>query len=189
MSRVLALLAAMVAAVVVGCGGSAAPQRQLDEPGATFSAETVSEPIVDLDAQLGLNAGKKQQTIARLFGGDADAWAAFDPKTIVEAHRYYYDLAAWVGLSDQIPTRHWPAGSGSAQSDSLHDWDNYSEDHTTTANQLCELLSAHGAECSVVGYRGGNDFHSAANGFKDALPWLAGRLGTPGVPQIPLPGA
>jgi S-formylglutathione hydrolase FrmB len=34
--------------------------------------------IVDLDGQLGPNAGKKQQTIARLFGGDADAWAAFD---------------------------------------------------------------------------------------------------------------
>ncbi len=55
--------------------------------------------IVDLDGQLGPNAGKKQQTIARLFGGDADAWAAFDPKTIVEAHRYYYDLAAWIGVS------------------------------------------------------------------------------------------
>ncbi len=145
--------------------------------------------IVDLDGQLGPNAGKKQQTIARLFGGDADAWAAFDPKTIVEQHRYYYDLAAWVGVSDQIPTRHWPAGSGSAQSETLQDWDNYSEDHTKTATQLCELLSAHGAECSVVGYPGGHDFPSAANGFKDALPWLAGHIGTPGVPQIPLPGA
>ena len=131
----------------------------------------------------------RPRTIARLFGGDADAWAAFDPKTIVERQRYYYDLAGWIGVSAKIPTRHWPAGSGSAQSESLQDWDNYSEDHTKTATQLCELLSAHGAECSVVGYRGGHDFPSAANGFKDALPWLAGRIGTPGVPQIPLPGA
>jgi S-formylglutathione hydrolase FrmB len=143
--------------------------------------------VVDLDGQLGPNAGKKQQTIARLFAGDEKAWAAFDPKTIVEKHQYYYDMAAWVGVSDQIPTRYWRAGSGADELDTLRDWDTYSEDHTKTANQLCVLLSAHGAECSVVGYRGGHDFPSAANGFAAALPWLAGRLGTPGVPPIPLP--
>ncbi len=145
--------------------------------------------IVDLDGQLGPNAGRKQQTIARLFGGDADAWAAFDPKTIVEARRDYADLAAWVGASDEIPTRHWPPGTGSADAEILSGWDTYSEDHAKTAHQLCELLSAHGAECSVVGYPGGHDFPSAADGFKDALPWLAGRLGTPGVQPTPLPGS
>lgn len=145
--------------------------------------------IVDLDGQLGPNAGKKQQTIARLFGGDAGAWTAFDPRTIVEAHGPYRDMAAWIGVSSDVPTTHRPAGSGSADSDLLKDWDTYSEEHTKTANQVCELLSAHGVECSVVGYPGGHDFPSAANGFTDALPWLAGRLGTPGVPRIPLPGA
>ena len=122
--------------------------------------------IVDLDGQLGPNAGKKKQTIARLFGGDEEAWAAFDPKTIVENRRYYYDMAAWVGVSDQIPTRHWPADSGAGHTDQLHDWDTYSEDHAKTANQLCILLSAHGIECSVVGYRGGHDFPSASFGFR-----------------------
>lgn len=144
--------------------------------------------IVDLDGQLGPNAGKKPQTIARLFGGDTDAWAAFDPKTVIEAHGTYSGLAAWIGVSDDIPTTYRPAGSGSRQSDSFKDWDTYSEDHAKTAGQLCELLSAYGVECSVVGYRGGHDFPSAANGFKEALPWLAGRLGTPGVPSTPLPG-
>jgi len=145
--------------------------------------------IVDLDGQLGPNAGKKKQTIARLFGGDLEAWAAFDPRSVVEAHRYYSNTAAWIGLSAEIPTTHRAAGAGRPQSDVLKDWDTYSEDHTKTADQLCELLSAHGIECSVVGYRGGHDFPSAANGFKDALPWLAGRLGTPGVRPIALPGA
>lgn len=143
--------------------------------------------IVDLDGQLGPNAGKKQQTIARLFAGDAEAWAAFDPKTIVEKHQNYPDMAAWVGVSDQIPTKYRRAGSGAEEIDTLKDWDTYSENHTKTANQLCVLLSAHGAECSVVGYSGGHDFPSAANGFRDALPWLAGRLGTPDVPPTPLP--
>jgi len=149
----------------------------------------VFSAFVDLDGQLGPNAGTKKQTIARLFGGDAEAWAAFDPKTLVQARRHYDDMAAWVGVSDQVPTVHRGAGEGSTQSDSLSDWNTYSEDHEKTANQLCELLSAHGIECSVVGYPGGHDFPSAANGFKDALPWLAGRLDTPGVPRTALPGA
>ncbi len=145
--------------------------------------------IVDLDGQLGPNAGTKKQTIARLFGGDADAWAAFDPRTIVEAHGRYDGLAAWIGVSDRIQTVHRGPDDGSAQSESLKNWDSYSEDHNKTANQLCELLSAYGAECSAVGYAGGHDFPSAAHGFRDALPWLAGRLGAPGVPRVALPGA
>ncbi|WP_231748762.1 alpha/beta hydrolase-fold protein [Mycobacterium sp. M26] len=143
--------------------------------------------FVDLDGQLGPNAGKRQQTIARLFGGDEQAWAAFDPKTIVEKRGYYYDVAAWLGVSADVPTVHRAAGSGSRDAE-YPDWDTYSEDHNKTANQLCELLAAHGVECSVVGYRGGHDFGSAASGFRDALPWLAGRIGTPGVPSRPLPG-
>ena len=148
----------------------------------------VFSAFVTLDGQLGPNAGTKKQTIARLFGGEADAWAAFDPRTIVETRRHYDGMAAWIGVSDQVPTVHRAAGAGSAQSDSMSDWNTFSEDHEKTAGQLCELLSAHGIECSVVGYPGGHDFPSAANGFREALPWLAGRLGTPGVPPRALPG-
>lgn len=144
--------------------------------------------IVDLDGQLGPNAGPKNQTIARLFGGDAEAWAAFDPKSVVEKHGAYRDKAAWLGVSEQIPTTHVPAGT-SLPPDALADWDTRSEDHPKTAKQLCALFGAHGIECSVVGYKGGHDYPSAAAGFADALPWLAGRLGTPGVPVVPLPGA
>ena len=53
MSRALALLAAVVAAGVVGCGGSTAPQSQPggpgdqhSGPGAIINSETVSEPAV-----------------------------------------------------------------------------------------------------------------------------------------------
>lgn len=144
--------------------------------------------IVDLDGQLGPNAGKKQQTIARLFGGDAAAWAAFDPKTVVQARGQYTGLAAWIGVSAPVPTVHRAAGAGSDSPESFPDWDTYSEDRAKTANQLCELFSRHGIECSVVGYQGSHDFPSAANGFAAALPWLAGRLGTPGVQPVALPG-
>ena len=33
----------------------------------------------DIAGDIGPNSGTKDQTIARLFGGNADAWAAFDP--------------------------------------------------------------------------------------------------------------
>lgn len=133
--------------------------------------------------------GPRNQTIARLFGGDADAWAAFDPKTVVETRGPYQDnKAAWIcgfgGRTDHTrPGRHPVAARSTA------DWDTQSEEHAKTATQLCALFGANGIECSVVGYGGGHDYASAAKGFATALPWLAGRLGTPGVPAIPLPGA
>lgn len=112
--------------------------------------------FVDLDGQLGPNAGSKEQTIARLFGGDAEAWAG----------------AANTPIGDP------PA-----------DWMTFSEDHANTADQLCQLLSGHGIDCAVSSYSGSHDFPSAANGLAAELPWLAAKIGTPGVPREPLPGA
>ena len=56
------------------------------------------------------------------------------------------------------------------------------------ANSLCTVGSAHGIRCAVVTQPGRHDWPFAAQAFADALPWLAGRLGTPGVPRVPLPG-
>lgn len=145
--------------------------------------------VVDLDGQLGPNAGPKNQTIARLFGGDAEAWAEFDPRSVVQARGLYRDNAAWIGVSGDVPTRHFSAGVRPLAPEALADWDDHSEDHPKIATQLCELLSSAGIECSVSGYPGGHDYSSAAAGFAAALPWLAGRIGTPGVPPTPLPGA
>jgi len=145
--------------------------------------------FVDLDGQLGPNAGNKAQTIARLFGGDAETWAAFDPKSVVESRGRYSGLSAWIGVSDQTPTVYRPGAASLPAGDASGDWDTYSEDHARTAGWLCQLLSAHGIECAVSSYSGSHDFPSAANGLADALPWLAGKIGTPGVPRDPLPGA
>jgi S-formylglutathione hydrolase FrmB len=41
----------------------------------------------------------------------------------------------------------------------------------------------------VVSDPGKHDWPSAASALPIALPWLAGRLGTTGVPAVPLPGA
>jgi S-formylglutathione hydrolase FrmB len=57
------------------------------------------------------------------------------------------------------------------------------------AQYLCALSSSLGIECAVVPQPGKHDFPSAVSVFESALPWLAGKLRTPGVPVIPLSGA
>jgi S-formylglutathione hydrolase FrmB len=136
--------------------------------------------FVSIDGQVGPNAGTKKQTIARLFGGDEKAWAAFDPRTVITQHGPYSGISAWFAVSDETPGVYRAPTTTAAlpADDPGHD-----------ANYLCELVSTHGIECAVVAEPGKHDFSSASAIFGEALPWLAGKLGTPGVPRPPLPGA
>jgi S-formylglutathione hydrolase FrmB len=145
--------------------------------------------FVDLDGDLGPNAGSKDQSVARLFGGDVDAWAAFDPKSVVEARGQYRGMSAWIGVSEPTSTVYRRGRTDSSGGAPTDDWDTSSEDYASTANRLCELLSGHGIECAVTSYSGAHDFSSAANGFAEALPWLVGKLGAAGVARQPMPGA
>ena len=143
--------------------------------------------FVDIDGQLGPTAGTKQQTIARLFGGDADAWAAFDPRTVIAKHGAYSGLSGWFAVSVDTPTVYRaPTDAGPLPADGT---DPNPEDHAAIANRLCQSASSHGIECAVVPNPGKHDFSSAGSAFAAALPWLAGKLGTPGVPPIAMPGA
>jgi hypothetical protein len=72
--------------------------------------------------------------------------------------------------------------------DASSNWDTSCEHHADVANLLCALLSGHGIDCAVTTYRDSHDFPSAADGLAVALPWLACKLGTPGVPAQQLPG-
>ncbi|OBB13267.1 hypothetical protein A5761_02005 [Mycolicibacterium setense] len=163
--------------------------------GATCSLTTaVRNPdmfsaFVWLDGTLGPNAGTKDQTVARLFGGDEQAWEAFDPKTVITRHGPYDNMAAWLAVADDTPTVHRDAGTAPPSDDAIADWDTFSEEHAPNANKLCALLSGYNIECSVVGYKGEHDFQSAGAAFADSLPWLAWRLHTPGVRERTLPGA
>ncbi|MBV9638716.1 MAG: esterase family protein [Mycobacteriaceae bacterium] len=145
--------------------------------------------FVDMDGELGPNAGTKPQTIARLFGGDAKAWAAFDPRTVIANHGTYPGMSGWFAVSADTATVYHapndtaplPTGDPSPSPSSAN--------HAAVANSLCRLASIHGIECAVVPDPGKHDFSFAASSFAVALPWLAGKLGTPGVPAIAMPGA
>ncbi len=118
----------------------------------------------DIAGDVAPNSGTKTQTISRLFGGDAAAYASFDPATVITKHGRYQNVSGWFATS----------GSQVAP--------------TGAANTLCGVGSANGIACSVVATPGKHDWPFAARAFAAALPWLAGQVGTPEVPVVPLPG-
>lgn len=57
--------------------------------------------FVDIAGDHGPTAGTKQQTIDRLYGGDAAQWDAFDPRTVMAKHGPYTGVTGW--FEDAIP--------------------------------------------------------------------------------------
>lgn len=142
--------------------------------------------FLDIDGLMGPNAGSKQQTIARLFGGDTEAYLAFDPTTVMTRHGPYSGVAGWFAVGGSDSTVYRAPGSVSPPDGQATV---IAEDHDAVANNLCALAASVNIECAVVGQPGSHDFGTAAKVFAAALPWLAGRLGTPAATEIPLPGA
>lgn len=149
----------------------------------------VFSAIVSVDGQLGPNAGTREQTIARLFGGDAAAWEEFDPRSAIIRHGPYTGMSAWFAVSSDTTAEYRPGEHTDAPPPTPAEWDTNSENHADIAHALCSFVSSYGIECAVVKTHASHDFQGAGDAFADALPWLAGKLGTPGVRPIPMPGA
>ncbi|MDT5012452.1 MAG: hypothetical protein QOH57_4069 [Mycobacterium sp.] len=138
----------------------------------------------DIAGDLAPNSGTRAQTISRLFAGNAGAWAAFDPTTVITRHGPYTGVAGWFAIhgGQQAQPHVTPAaarGKPGAEA--------YGSSPTAAANALCALGRANGIDCAVVAQAGRHDWPFAARAFAAALPWLAGELGTPGVPKSPFP--
>ena len=58
----------------------------------------------DIAGDLGPAVGRKAQTIAQLYGGDAALWARFDPLTVLSGHARYTDTAGWFDNSTDART-------------------------------------------------------------------------------------
>ncbi|GAA2787794.1 alpha/beta hydrolase-fold protein [Kitasatospora paracochleata] len=127
---------------------------------------TVEHPDVfshfeDISGDLGPNAGDKQQTIDKLYGGDAAAWAAHDPLTVLAHHAKYKNASGWFESGDQEAA------------------------HIAQAKQLDAAARKAGFKSKVVVEPGKHVWQFASGAFAEALPWLSQQLGTPG----PHPGA
>jgi S-formylglutathione hydrolase FrmB len=132
----------------------------------------------DIAGDLTPNSGNRAQTIARLFGGNAAAYAAFDPITVMTRHGPYTGVAGWFDINGNPSAQpHIVTAAASPN------------DQSAAANSLCATGSANGIKCAIEVQPGKHDWPFAAHAFAVSLPWLAGQLHTPGVPVIPLPAA
>jgi S-formylglutathione hydrolase FrmB len=146
--------------------------------------------FVDIAGNMGPEAGTKAQTIARLFGGNAAAWAAFDPSTVIAKYGLYTGVSGWFDVSSSTSSsRH--RGLAVTDAGDITRADQASiptpGDQAAAAESLCDLGRAHGIDCTVVAQPGRHDWPFASKAFAAALPWLAGQLDTPGVPRIEPP--
>jgi S-formylglutathione hydrolase FrmB len=138
-------------------GGTSAVDHAVMHPD-MFSA------FEDIAGDIAPNSGTKEQTLARLFGGNAAAAASFDPTTVITRHGTYGGVTGWFAINSQATV---------AQS--------------SAANSLCALGTANAITCAVVAQPGAHDWPFASHAFASALPWMAGQLRTPGAPPVPLP--
>jgi S-formylglutathione hydrolase FrmB len=145
----------------------------------------------DIAGDLAPNSGTKQQTIDRLFGGNAAAYTAFDPTTVITKHGPYTGLSGWFDInasgSSAGPT---VLNAVNANGTGLGGQDAaaHIDDQAAAANSLCALGAVNGIKCAVVSQPGRHDWPFADRAFAAALPWLAGQIGTPGIPVQGLPG-
>ncbi|BBX38588.1 alpha/beta hydrolase [Mycobacterium simiae] len=147
--------------------------------------------FVDVAGDFFPNAGNKAQTISRLFGGSADAWASFDPSTVINRHGAYHDVSGWFAISSDganAAHREAPMVDTADMHQAERDAAANPGNQTAAAYSLCALGRANGIDCAVLPQPGKHDWPFADRAFAAALPWLAGQLGTPGVPRTPLPG-
>ena len=130
--------------------------------------------FVDIAGDLSPNTGTKAQTIDRLFGGNAAAWNAFDPSTVITKHGPYDEVSGLFVVSGAVTDSH---GNTTAPT----------TPESSAANTLCALGSARGIHCAVTAEPGKHDWPFAGHAFAATLPWLAGQINTPGVARLPLP--
>lgn len=141
-------------------GGTCAVDLTVMHPD-TFSA------FEDIAGDIAPNSGTKAETVARLFGGNAAAYASFDPTNVITLHGPYHGVSGWFDVNS----------TGAAAP----------SDQAKAASSLCASGSGAGINCAVVMQPGNHDWPFASNAFAAALPWLASTIGTPGVPKVGLP--
>ena len=141
----------------------------------------------DIAGDRGPTSGTKQQTIDRLYGGNAAQWDAFDPMTVMARHGPYTGVSGWfdeartppVDLSSSLlhklkgrPQPSAPLGFGG------HDeW--RGPDESGLAQKLCTAAAAVNISCSVHAMVSFHTWQFATKAFADALPWMAGQLHIP----------
>ncbi|WP_254205167.1 alpha/beta hydrolase [Nocardia alni] len=131
--------------------------------------------FVDIAGDIGPNAGDKQQTITRLYGGNAAQWKAFDPRSTMAAHGPYRDTSGLFYTFTSSGTAHiW---SGTAVPTAAHDKTRGLAAQSRAAAALYTEAHRVGIDCAMYSSLGAHTWNSAAIAFQNAMPWLFGRVG------------
>jgi S-formylglutathione hydrolase FrmB len=139
----------------------------------------------DIAGDHGPTAGTREQTISRLYGGDAALWDQFDPRTVMTRHGPYNAVAGW--FEDTVPPANLKSAMNGAhkrpQPNAPLGFGGHDEYHDTdeagAAEDLCKVAQAVDISCSVHKIISYHTWQFAARAFSDALPWMAARLHTP----------
>ncbi len=146
----------------------------------------------DIAGDHGPTAGTKDQTISRLYGGNAAAWDQFDPRTVMLKHGPYQGVAGWFEDTVTPTNTTSPYGNGGGhrpQSDAPSGFGGHDEfrdsDEAGAADDLCTTAKTVGISCSVHRIISFHTWQFAERAFSDALPWLAAQIKTPGATDSP----
>ncbi len=145
--------------------------------------------FVDIAGDRSPNVGTKEQTIARLFGGNPTAWAAYDPFTTITRHGRYAGVSGWFDVPASSGPRTLAEAANPSLANSTDPADPIAnpEGQDAAANSLCNVAAANGINCAVFSQPGNHDWPFAAQAFAASLPWLAAALGTPAAEPVSLP--
>ncbi|WP_225727331.1 MULTISPECIES: alpha/beta hydrolase family protein [unclassified Nocardia] len=143
--------------------------------------------FVDIAGDLGPTSGDKEQTIRRLYGGDAAQWDRFDPLTVMAKHGRYTGVA---GLFDDLTPPQRSGGPGrpgnfhppKVDEDAVgfggHDGV-YDTGEVGAAEKLCDAGHAVGIDCTIHTTKGGHTWQFATAAFTSSFPWVVARVGLP----------
>lgn len=140
--------------------------------------------FVAIGGDHGPTAGTKEQTIERLYDGDAAAWAAYDPATVMAAHGPYEGVAGWFADSVKPAGEQpkWPAGVHRPTSSAPVGFGGHDgvpdNDRKDAAQDLCAAATKVGIDCTVHTTVNGHTWQFATSAFTESLPWLVSRLTT-----------
>ncbi|MDR3664466.1 MAG: alpha/beta hydrolase-fold protein [Mycobacterium sp.] len=139
--------------------------------GLTVMHPELFSAFLDIAGDLGPNDGTRDQTIANLFGGDASAWAAFDPLTVMSRYGPYSAVTGRFDVPRSMPQRTLTAAGPDLRADP--------EGQDLAAHTLCTAAARRGISCTVLSQAGKHDWLFAGHAFAATLPWLASAVHTP----------
>lgn len=137
--------------------------------------------FVSISGDTGANTGNPERTLADLYGGDRARMAAFDPATQFAAHAPFTGVQGVFeeGLPGAPPLDYLagpmtlPPGVQARGS----------------ADVLAPRAAAAGVDSLVIRRDLPHTWAFAELALREVFPWLAGRIGTPGAPRLPLTAA